>query len=252
MFSLAGKRAMVTGASSGIGLHIAGVLARAGASVALAARRVDRLEVTVGELRRAGHNACAIQLDATKPGTISTAWTAAEASIGGGIDVLFNNAGVIYHEKFVDQKLDEIDRVFDTNLRGAFLVAQEGARRMAERGSGSIINVSSTAGMRAGGGLASYGASKAGLIHLTKVMALELAGQGVRVNALCPGNIETDMHQVFAEHGLEERLLRRIPMHRFGQPQDLAGPTLLLASDAASYLTGTIINVDGGQVLTWM
>jgi NAD(P)-dependent dehydrogenase (short-subunit alcohol dehydrogenase family) len=115
-----------------------------------------------------------------------------------------------------------------------------------------IINVTSTSGLRAGGLLSSYGASKAGLLQLTRIMALELAHKGVRVNALCPGNFETDMHDVFRDGGLEDNLLKRIPQRRFGKPADLDGPALLLASDAGRYMTGAVIVVDGGQTLSWM
>jgi NAD(P)-dependent dehydrogenase (short-subunit alcohol dehydrogenase family) len=130
------------------------------------------------------------------------------------------------------------------------LVAQEAARRMAGARSGVIVNIASTAGLRAGGFLSSYCASKAALIHLTHVMALELAGKGIRVNAICPGNIETDMQD--ALHGFEETLIKRTPMRRFGKPEDLDGVSLLLASDAGRYITGAAIPVDGGQALSWM
>src|SRR5690606_16546314 len=144
----------------------------------------------------------------------------------------------------------ELARVFDTNLKGAMLVAQEAARRMSERRSGVIINIASTAGMRAGGSLSSYCASKAALIHLTRVMALELATKGIRVNAICPGNIETDMQDALKQ--FEQTLVKRTPMRRFGKPEDLDGISLLLAGDAGRYITGAAIPVDGGQVLTWM
>jgi NAD(P)-dependent dehydrogenase (short-subunit alcohol dehydrogenase family) len=130
------------------------------------------------------------------------------------------------------------------------LVAQEAARRMVKRRSGVIVNIASTAGLRAGGSLSSYCASKAALIHLTHVMALELAGKGIRVNAICPGNIETDMQAALKD--FEEALIKRTPMRRFGKPEDLDGVSLLLAADAGRYITGAAIPVDGGQVLTWM
>ncbi|MGO4764158.1 SDR family oxidoreductase [Cupriavidus sp. 2KB_3] len=135
-------------------------------------------------------------------------------------------------------------------MKGAYLMAQEAARRMVQRGEGSIVNIASSSGLRAGGQMSSYGASKAALIHLTQIMALELAGKGVRVNAIAPGNIETDMHAEFA--GIEQGILKRIPMRRFGKPSDLDGAMLLLASDAGRYMTGAVIPVDGGQVLSWM
>ncbi|WP_210399034.1 SDR family NAD(P)-dependent oxidoreductase [Steroidobacter denitrificans] len=252
MFDLSDKTALVVGASSGIGLHASHTFVQAGAAVALGARRIDQLNAAVTALRSAGHRACAVTLDITKPETIATAWQASEVQLGRSIDILFNNAGVIYLERFVSQQATEVERIFSTNLKGAFLMAQEAARRMAERGTGSIINVASTSGMRAGAYLASYGASKAGLIHLTRIMALELASRGVRVNALAPGNIRTDMHSQFEASGLDENLLKRIPMRKFGECRDLDGATLLLASEAGSYITGTVIPIDGGQLLSWM
>lgn len=253
IFRLDGKTALVTGASSGIGLHLARTLARAGATVILAARRVDKLENAVRDLRNEALNVFPIALDVTRTADIGPAYDAAQAAAGAGIDILINNAGVIYAEKFVDQKVEEIDRVFDTNLKGALLVAQEAARRMLERQTGgSIVNVASSGGLRAGATMASYGASKAALIHLTRIMALELASKSIRVNALCPGNIESDMNEELAAKGYAERLLKRTPMHRFGKPEDLDGPVLLLVSDAGRYMTGSTVTVDGGQTLSWM
>jgi NAD(P)-dependent dehydrogenase (short-subunit alcohol dehydrogenase family) len=252
LFGLKGRVALVSGASSGIGLHIARVFADAGAAVALAARRIDKLESAAHELKAQGHAACAVPLDVTRPATIAKAFDAAEQALGAGVDLLFNNAGAIYARRFVEQEEAEIARIFDTNLKGAFAVAQEAAKRMSAAGCGAIINVVSTSGLRAGGLLASYGASKAGLIHLTRIMALELAAKGIRVNALCPGNFETDMHELFREQALEENLRKRIPQRRFGQPSDLDGAALLLASDAGRYITGAVLVVDGGQTLSWM
>lgn len=252
LFQLAGKAALVSGASSGIGLHTAQMLAQAGAAVALAARRTDRTESAVAALREQGHAACSVALDVTRIETIEAAWTVAEAQLGRPIDILFNNAGVMYAERFVSQSLAEVEKVFDTNLKGAFLMAQVAAQNMVKRKYGSIINVASTAGLGAGGYLSSYGASKAALIHLTKIMALELASRSVRVNALCPGNFKTEMHGTFQERGIEDSLLQRIPMHKFGELEQLDGATLLLASDAGSYMTGALIAVDGGQLLSWM
>ena len=252
LFSLQGKIAFVSGASSGFGLHLAGVLAQAGAAVALAARRRDKIDAAVADLISRGHRACAVYLDVTKTETIAPAFDAAEQALGGTADILLNNAGTIFLKKFLDQDEVQVDRIFDTNLKGAFLVAQEASRRMVKLGHGAIVNMASSAGLRAAGFLSSYSASKAALIRLTEVMALELAGKGIRVNALCPGNFETDMHQTFAESGLEEPLLKRIPQRRFGKSEDLDGPVLLLVSDAGRYMTGATLSVDGGQALSWM
>ncbi len=252
IFDLTGKTALISGASSGIGLHAAKMMARAGAAVALGARRLERLEEEVATLRGQGHSAFSVSLDVTHVESIGAAWKTVEEQLGRPIDILFNNAGVLYAERFISQKIADVDRVFDTNLKGAFLMAQEASRHMGKRKSGSIINVASTSGLRAGGYLSSYGASKAGLIHLTKVMALELAHRGVRVNVLCPGNIKTDMHNTFQDLGFEENLLQRIPMRKIGELDQLDGAILLLASDAGSYMTGAVIAVDGGQLLSWM
>jgi NAD(P)-dependent dehydrogenase (short-subunit alcohol dehydrogenase family) len=252
LFSLQGRVALISGASSGIGLHIASVFAQAGAAVALAARRKEKIESAARALAARGHAATAVYLDVTDPQSISPAFDAAARALGAPVDLLFNNAGILYASCFVDQDPAEVARIFDTNLKGSFLVAQEAARRMAPLHRGAIINVASTAALRAGASLSSYSASKAGLIHLSGVMALELAQKGVRVNTLCPGNIETDMHQVFRDLGVEEALLRRIPLGRIGRVDDLDGAALLLAADAGRYITGAVIAVDGGQALSWM
>lgn len=252
LFTLNNKIALVSGASSGIGLHLAAVLAEAGCAVALAARRKDKMEAAVDQLVSNGHRVCAVPMDVTNASTIAPAFDEAERALGGTVDTLVNNAGVIYLKSFLDQEEAQIEQLFNTNLKGAFLVAQEGARRMAREGRGSIINVASVAGLRAAGFLSSYAASKAALLRLTEVMALELAAKGVRVNAICPGNLETDMHHTFVEKGIGDNLLKCIPMRRFGRPEDLDGVILLLASDAGRYITGASVTVDGGQALSWM
>ena len=252
LFNLAGKTAFISGASSGIGEHTARTLARAGARVVLAARREDKLQETVQALRGEGLSAWAVSLDVTRPAGIPEAWQAAQKLLDAPVDILFNCAGVLYVERFLSKGAEEIQQVFDTNLKGAFLMAQEAAKHMAERRSGSIINVASTSGLRAAGRLASYGAAKAGLLHLTSIMALELASKGIRVNALAPGNMATDMHDQFEDAGIADHIRERIPQRRFGELRDLDGATLLLASDAGRYITGAVIPVDGGQLLAWM
>lgn len=176
LFSLKGRTVMVTGASGGIGLHLAGVFARAGASVALTARRRDRIEAAAQALVDAGHRACAAYLDVTDGSSIGAAFDAVEKSLGTPVDTLLNNSGVLYAKRFLDQDIAEVGRLLDTNLKGAFQVAQEAARRMAQQGGGVIINVASTAGLAAGAQFSSYCASKAGLIQLTQ-------GDGTRARA---------------------------------------------------------------------
>ena len=248
-FRLHGEVALVTGASSGIGLYLAGVLARAGAFVVLAARRWERVEEAASFLKASGCEASAIKLDVSRVETLDSAFADIEAKYHRSPDILVNCAGVALFKPFLEQTVEEVDALFAINLRGAFFVAQRAARGMVAQRKGSIINVASTAGIRPGALLSSYGASKAGLVHLTKVMAAELARYGVRVNVLCPGNIETDMHRTFEDAGVAEALVKRIPQRRFGQCADLAGATLLLASAAGSYMTGAVLAVDGGQLV---
>lgn len=249
-FSLRGKIALVTGASGGIGEHLAGVLARAGASVALAARRLDKVDEAARKLCREGHRAVGVALDVTRIDTHAQAFEAIEAALGGKPEILANCAGILVIKPFLEQTEAEVTQVFNTNLLGSFFVAQRAAIGMVQLGRGSIINVASSAGIMTSQTLSSYAMSKAGIIQLTKVMALELARHKIRVNALCPGNIETDMHQLFVDSGYEESVIKRIPQRRLGKVDDLSGATLLLASDAGRYMTGAVISVDGGQVIS--
>lgn len=246
---LDGRRALVTGASGGLGLHFAGVLAAAGATVVLAARRAGRLEAEVARLREGGAAAHAVAMNVTDAASVHTAFDAAEAAAGGAIDIVINNAGIPGASRVLEMEEAEWDQVLDTNLKGAWLAGREAARRLAQaqRG-GSIINVASILGLRVAGGVSAYCASKAGLIQLTKAMALELARHRIRVNALAPGYIETDLNRDFfaSEAGL--KLVQRIPQRRLGQARDLDGPLLLLASDAGSYMTGVVLEVDGGHL----
>lgn len=246
--SLDGKVALVTGASGGLGRHFAGVLARAGATVVLAARRVEKLEAAAAELGPQGH---AVALDVADPVSVADAFAAAEAKAGGPVTVVVNNAGIADTRTALDVTPDDWDRVLDTNLTGAFLVAQAAARRMTAAGvPGSIVNIASIAGLRPAGAVAAYCASKAGLVHLTKALALEWARHGIRVNALCPGYVETDINAEFFATDAGKALIKRIPQRRLGKPEELDAPLLLLASDAASYLTGSVLAVDGGHLVS--
>ena len=248
-FDLDGKVALVTGASSGLGRHFALMLARAGAKVAVAARRLDRLHELVGEIEAFDGRAIALGLDVTDSQSVRDAVAAAETELG-AIAVLVNNAGTTVAKPPLELDESEWDRVIDTNLKGAWLVAQEVARHMARLGhGGSIINIVSVLGVRAGRHVAPYSASKAGLIQLTKSLALDLASHDIRVNAIAPGYIETDMNREFISSPAGERLLRRIAQRRFGEASDLDGVLLLLASDASRYMTGSVITVDGGYTL---
>ncbi|KMS59120.1 2-dehydro-3-deoxy-D-gluconate 5-dehydrogenase [Novosphingobium barchaimii LL02] len=240
---LDGKRVLITGASSGLGRHFAGVLADAGAEVILAARRMEALEELAGEI---GAAASCATMDVTDPASIQ----AALAQIG-AVDVLVNNAGVSAAHSLLDVSVEEYDHIMSANMRGAFLVATEAARLMQAAGKGgAIVNVASILGLRQGGQLTVYAMSKAGVVQMTKQMGLELARYGIRVNALAPGYFATDMNRDFLESSLGEAMARRIPQRRFGNFDDLDGPLLLLCSQASRYMTGVVIPVDGGHVLS--
>ena len=247
---LDGRIALVTGASSGLGRHFATTLAHAGATVALAARRVDRLAAGVADIEAAGGRALAVEMDVTDEASVRAAFAAIEAKIGPA-DLIVNNAGIAVSRPLLDQTEHDWDSVVDTNLKGAWLVAQEGARRLvAAKQPGAIVNVASITGERVAGGVAPYCASKAGLIHLTRAMALELARHGIRVNALAPGYVETELNHDFLASDAGQRLMARIPQRRFGRAADLDGALLLLAGDAGAYITGSVIAVDGGHLVS--
>ncbi len=243
-FSLEGKRALVTGASGGLGLHFARVLHAAGAAVVLAARRTDLIE---REARDLGERAVAVTLDVAHEGSIVEAFGAI-AETGPPCDVVVNNAGIAGANLALDTEAAEWESVIDVNLTGAFFVAREAARRLtAARSPGSIINICSVLASRGILGVAPYMASKAGLLHLTRSLALEFARAGIRVNAICPGYFETDINRDFMNTEFAQKMVRRIPQRRLGDLADLAGPLLLLASDAGAFMTGSAITVDGGQ-----
>lgn len=245
---LAGKTALVTGASQGLGAGFAITLAAAGARVALAARQAGKLADLQKRIEDAGGTAHAVAMDVTDAGSVRAGFDAAEDALG-PVAVLVNNAGIAIPKPFLEVTEADWNAVLDTNLKGCFLAGQEAARRMSERGGGSIINIASVLGQQVIGQLASYCASKAGLIHLTKAMGLELARVGVRVNAIAPGYIETPINADFFHSPAGEKLVKGIPQRRLGRENDLDGALLLLASDASRYMTGTVITVDGGFLL---
>ncbi len=247
VFDLTGRRAIVTGASRGLGRHFALTLARAGAEVALAARGIDRLEEAVKEIEEFDGCASAIQVDVTNGRNVKECVETAE-NVLGPIDILVNNAGIAVTKPLLEHAEGDWDSVLDTNLKGVWLMAQEVARRMVHRGrGGSIINIASVLGERGIAQLPGYCASKGGIINLTRAMAVELAPHGVRVNAIAPGYIETDMNRQFFTTQAGQRLIKRIPQRRLGQVEDLDGVLLLLSSDASRYMTGSVITIDGGQ-----
>jgi NAD(P)-dependent dehydrogenase (short-subunit alcohol dehydrogenase family) len=249
MFSLAGKTALVTGASSGLGQHFTRVLARAGAQVVVAARRLDRLQVLEAEIRASGGKAWPVVLDVTDRASVVRAFDGAEAAAG-PVTVLVNNAGVPSSVFFLRTSEEEWRRVMEVNLDGVFRVGQEAAQRMAARRTGgSIINIASILSFGPIKALATYAASKAAVVSLTKSMALELARERIRVNAIAPGYFATEFNDTFLAGEAGKRLLARVPMGRAGELPELDGALLLLASEAGSFMTGSVVTVDGGHQL---
>ena len=244
-FDLSGKVALVTGASSGLGAHFARCLAGAGAAVVLAARRADRLASLQAELGEQGATVSAVDLDVQSGASIAAALDAA-----GRLDIVVNNAGISIVKPALEMPEEDWDSVVDTNLRGAWLVAQGAAKRwVADKRPGAIVNIASILGLRTIGQVAPYNASKAGLIHLTRALAMEWARHDIRVNAICPGYIETEMNGPFWKTPGGQRLIERIPQRRIGRPEHLDGALLLLASEAGAFMTGSVVTVDGGHTV---
>lgn len=249
MFRLDGEIALVTGASSGLGAHFAMVLARAGAKVALAARRTDRLVTLAREIEAGGGKAAAVALDVRDPVSVKACFDTAEAALG-PISVVVNNAGVTDPAFLTRMSEAQWRNVLDVNLDGVFRVGQEAARRMVAAGKGgSIVNISSIVGLGAIKTLSSYAASKAAVLALTRTWALELARDNVRVNAIAPGYIATELNDAFWETDAGKRMIAHVPMRRLGQLGELDGALLLLASRAGSFMTGSTLVVDGGHLL---
>jgi len=247
LFALTGKCVLVTGASSGLGEHFARLAAAAGAHVAVTARRVSRLENLVSELNGQGGKAFPAFMDVAEEASIAAALDSIERDFQ-PIDVLVNNAGIAVNKPFLKTDHAQWENMINTNVIGLADVARETCKRMikGER-SGSIINIASILGARPGNMVSAYGASKAAVIHLSKTMALELARNKIRVNALLPGFFATDLSDMKDNEQALQRLRKQIPQRRTGEKEDLDGAFLLLASDASRYMTGSNITVDGGH-----
>jgi NAD(P)-dependent dehydrogenase (short-subunit alcohol dehydrogenase family) len=244
---LRGQTALVTGASSGLGAHFARVLARQGASVVVAARRLSALDTLVEDLRREGAQARALALDVRDPAGVERALGECDA-----LDIVINNAGVAHTQPALEVTENDWQAVIDTNLSGAFRVAAAAARRMAAGNGGAIVNIASVLALRVAKQVPAYVAAKAALVRLTEALALEWAAKAIRVNALAPGYVETDMNAAFLGSEAGAAMARRIPLRRFGTPADLDGALLLLAGPAGRYMTGSTIVVDGGHSLAWL
>jgi 3-oxoacyl-[acyl-carrier protein] reductase len=247
LFDLSGRVALVTGASSGLGAHFSKVLAANGASIALVARRAERLAEVKQQIEQNGGCAVTVEANVRDRDAMLHAFEQVEATLG-TVTILVNNAGIVHATRAVEISEEEWRRVLGTNLDAVFFWAQEAARRMLAGGkAGSIVNISSVLGLGVDKGVAAYATAKAGVIQITKALAFELAFKGIRVNAIAPGWFVTELNQAYLESERGKALMRQIPVGRFGADGDLDGALLLLASDAGQFITGATIVVDGGQ-----
>ena len=246
LFDMQGRRVLISGGGTGLGKAFANAVCEVGAEVIVCGRREAPLQHTVAALQEQGACASYQTMDVTSASSIQAALDAATAD--GRLDVLVNNAGVVGEEMLINHSESGWDHVMNANLKGAFMLAQAAAQKMAADGhGGSIVNIASILGATAQKGTGPYGASKAALIHLTKNMAVEWARYGIRVNAIAPGYFRTDMADAFLDSAAGEALLKRSPIRRAGAAHELSGAILLLASDAGAFMTGSVVTVDGGQ-----
>lgn len=251
---LSGRVALVTGASSGLGMQFAKTLASAGCGVVLAGRRIERLKTLRAEIEASGGDAHVVTLDVTDVQSIRAAVAHAETEMG-TLDILVNNSGVSTTQKIVDVSEDDYDYVFDTNTRGAFFVAQEVGKRMLARAKGAapgtftggrIVNIASVAGLRALGMIGIYAMSKAALIHMTRAMALEWGRYGINVNVICPGYIDTEINHHYWDTEGGRKLLNQLPRKRVGEPKDLDSALMMLVANESHFINGAVLQADDG------
>jgi 3-oxoacyl-[acyl-carrier protein] reductase len=245
--NLAGRVALVTGASQGIGHACAKALARAGATVAVAARNQSKLDELVAEITAAGGRAAAFAMDVSDEDRVKSAIKQAIAQLG-KVDILVNNAGITRDQLVMRMKRADWDAVLNTNLTSAYLCAQQVIPSMLKQRWGRIISISSVFGQMGQAGQANYAASKAGLIGLTMAMARELASRNITCNAVAPGFIETEMTAALSEE-FKQTAVKQIPLGRVGKPEDVASAVCFLAAEEASYITGHVLNVNGGLLM---
>ena len=254
---LSGRVALITGASSGLGEQFARTLAKAGAAVVLAGRRVERLKTLRSEIEAQGGDAHVVGLDVTDTHSIRSAIAHAETEVG-AIDILVNNSGVSTTQKLVDVTPEDYDYIFDTNTRGAFFVAQEVGKRMLARARGAapgtytggrIVNIASMAGLRVLGQIGVYCMSKAAVVHMTRAMALEWGKFGINVNAICPGYIDTEINHHHWQTEQGQKLVAMLPRKRLGAPKDLDALLVMLCSNESHFINGAVIAADDGFAL---
>ncbi|NPU68015.1 SDR family oxidoreductase [Bradyrhizobium sp. 83012] len=250
LFDVSREVILITGASQGLGRQFARVLSAHGAAVALAARQTGKLKALEDEIKAKGGRAVAVEMDVTSNASIARGLDAAEVALG-PVTVLINNAGIAVEKLAVEQSEADWDTVIGANLKGAYFAATEVARRMiARKAPGNIINIASVLGFSVVKFISPYAISKAGVVQTTKALALELAANNIRVNALAPGYIDTDINHDVWQTPAGEKLIKRIPQRRVGHESDLDGAIMLLASNASRYMTGSVVTVDGGFLLT--
>lgn len=251
LFSLANKAALVTGASSGLGRHFAGVLAGAGATVVVAARRVDKLQEVAAEIEAKGGRALAVEMDVTSDASVAAAFATFGKALGRPCDVVINNSGMSREGWYREQSEEDWNAVIDTNLTGVWRVGKHATNALIDaKAKGSIVNIASITAHRTQYMTTAYCVSKAGVDHLTRHMALESARYGIRVNAISPGYYKTAINDEYLDSEAGEAMRKRIAFRRFGEYHELDGALLLLSSDAGSYMTGSTIVVDGGHLLS--